>query len=325
MPFPWWHLALGLATVAVVAAICPQRVIRYGCLVVGLATVAFYLVPMAVGTNIVRFDWLVAAPVVAAAADLGRLRLIVVLTAALAWPMADFGVQLADASTPAASQAFYQPLISALHAQAATVGNGADGERVEVVDSTAQWSADYVAPAFPLARGWDRQVDRADNALFYNGTLTAANYHRWLSGLAVGWVALPLHTSYDYASVAEAALIRSHPDYLQLVWQSPNWQLFRVRAAHPLVRGAKVTAVGLTGVSFHASHAGPVELQLRWSRYLALSADNKVVSTCITARGPWTTVWIPRVGTYTVGAKLDLGGAGTASSAAPCSSTGATT
>jgi hypothetical protein len=306
MPYPWWHLVLGVLTVAVVAVICPQRLIRWGCVVVGLATVGFYFVPLAVGTNIVRFDWLVAAPVVVAYAELSRIRLVAVVAAALAWPLADFGVQLAYAGTPAASPAFYQPLISELHTQAATVSQAGDGERVEVVDSASQWSADYVAPSFALARGWDRQVDRADNPLFYNGTLTATSYHHWLSGLAVGWVALPLHTSLDYAAVDEAALIRSQPHYLRLVWQNPNWQLYRVRAAKPLVRGATPTAVGSAGVSFHAAAAGPVQLQLRWSPYLTLAVDKKVIPACIKARGPWTTVWIPHPGTFTVAAHLEI-------------------
>jgi hypothetical protein len=306
MPYPLWHLLLGVLTTVVVAVICPQRLVRWGCLIVGAASIAFYVVPLAVGTNIIRLDWLAAAPVIVACADLSRLRLILVGAVALIWPLADFGVQLADAATPAASQSFYQPLISALRVQATTVGPADNGERVEVVDSASQWSADYVAPTFPLARGWDRQVDRADNPLFYNGSLTATSYHHWLSGLAVGWVALPLHTTLDYAAVDEAALIRSQPQYLRLVWHNPNWQLYRVVAAKPLVQGATATSVGRAGVTFNATTPGPVELQLRWSPYLTLVKDNKVVAGCLTARGPWTTVWLTRPGTYTVAARLDI-------------------
>jgi hypothetical protein len=306
MPYPSWHLGLGVLTVVILAAICPQRLIRWGCVVVGLATVVFYFVPLAVGTNIIRLDWLVAAPVAAAYADLTRLRLAAAVAAALVWPLADFGVQLVEAGAPAASQVFYQPLLSELHAQATTAGHASNGERVEVVDSASQWAADYVAPTFALARGWDRQIDRADNPLFYNGTLNTASYHQWLSGLAVGWVALPLHTSLDYAAVDEAALVRSRPRFLQLVWQNPNWQLYRVRAAHPLIHGATATTVSSAGVTFHATSAGPVQLQLRWSPYLTLEVDQKVVAACITARGPWTTIRIPHPGTYTVAARLEI-------------------
>jgi len=273
---------------------------------VGLATVAFFIVPAAVGTNIVRFDWLVAAPVVVACADLTRARLVIAVLAALAWPMADLGVQLVDAGAPATSQSFYQPLISELRNQTPAAGQAGYGERVEIVDSASHWSADYVAPTFPLARGWDRQIDRADNPLFYNGTLTAATYKAWLSGLAVGWVALPLHTSLDYASVGEAALIRSRPSYLQMVWHNPNWQLFRVRAAHPLLLGATATAIGSAGVTFDAMHAGAVRLQLRWSPYLTLAVNQKVIPACITPRGAWTTVWVPHPGSYTVAARLEI-------------------
>jgi hypothetical protein len=166
MPYPSWHLGLGVLTVVILAAICPQRLIRSGCVVVGLATVAFYFVP---------------------------------------------GVQLVEAGAPAASQGFYQPLLSELHAQATAVGPASNGERVEVVDSASQWAADYVAPTFALARGWDRQIDRS-----------------------------------DCAAVQEAALVRSQPRFLRLVWQNPDWKLYRVRAARPLIQGATATATAVS-------------------------------------------------------------------------------
>jgi hypothetical protein len=304
MPFPWWHMAIVLATAAVVAVVSPQRYVRWGCAFAAIATVIFFVVPGAVGTNIDRLAWLTAAPAAVACADIRRLRLAVVVAALLVWPTVDLGIQLADASTPAASQGFYQPLLTALTDQQGKLGAAGIGERVEVVDPATQWSAAYLAPGFTLARGWDRQLDRSDDALFYDGTLTTVSYRHWLSELAVGWVALPRHSRLDYASVGEARVVRGDPAYLRLVWQNANWQLYRVRNARPLVRGATVSVVNGRGVTFQAARAGAIRLQLRWSPFLTLASPGGGTAGCITARGSWTTVNVSTPGTYTVAAGL---------------------
>ena len=310
MPFPWWHLVLAVSVAAIVATICPQHQIRAGCVIVAAASVVFFAEPAAVGTNMVRIEWLAAAAVAVACADLSRIRLVVMATLLSAWPLADLGVQLADAGNATASPAFYRPLLSALTIQQAQVGTSGIGERVEVVDSASQWSAAYVAPRIAIARGWDRQVDRADNPLFYDGRLTASTYQQWLFSLAVGWVALPTTGALDYASVAEGRLIRRGLGYLRLVWQNPDWRLYRVQQARPLIVGAMVKSVGSAGVTFSAVTAGSVRLQLRWSPYLTLTTDGHSVAGCIASRGPWTTVGIPKPGTYTVAARLSVASAG---------------
>ncbi|HEX5395966.1 MAG TPA: hypothetical protein VFX74_02630, partial [Candidatus Limnocylindria bacterium] len=312
MPYPWWHMLIGEVIVGALALMCPQRVIRAACAVLALAVLAFYITPQAVGTNIIRLEWLAAAPVAVACGDLRRLRVVRHIPLALpvfgllAWPMADFGYQLAVAGEPTTSQTFYQPLIDQLHWRTATAGPAAAGERVEVIQSASQWSAAYVAAEFPLARGWDRQVDRADNPLFYNDSLTPARYHHWLSQLAVGWVALPRRGALDYAAKDEAALVRNHPAYLAQVWHNPDWSLYRVVGARPLVRGATVTAIGSDRLTLQTSKAGAARLQLRWSPYLSLLQDGQVVPTCIKARGPWTTVWLPGPGSYTLAARFSI-------------------
>ena len=56
----------------------------------------------------------------------------------------------------------------------------------------ARRPGDQGAPRFPLARGWERQLDIADNPLFYGGALTGTRYERWLKRLAVRYVAVPI-------------------------------------------------------------------------------------------------------------------------------------
>ena len=43
------------------------------------------------------------------------------------------------------------------------------GVRVEIPFTDTHWEAYRVASEFPLARGWERQLDRDDNGLFYDG------------------------------------------------------------------------------------------------------------------------------------------------------------
>ena len=66
--------------------------------------------------------------------------------------------------------------------------------RVEVVPTGDHWEA-YRLPlaGFPLARGWYRQLDIAQNPLFYEEPLEPEAYRAWLDDMGVRWVLLP-HT-----------------------------------------------------------------------------------------------------------------------------------
>jgi hypothetical protein len=310
MPYPWWHMAIAVVTIGVVAAVCPDRTVRAVCAVVAAATLLFFFVPSPVGTNMMRLCWLGAAPTVAAMGRLRRLPSIVLVAALAIWPAIDLGIQLHRADSPASQAAFYSPLVSAWRQQTGGESPRASGERIEVINPTSQWAAAYVAPLVPIARGWDRPTDRADNSLFYDGTLTAESYHRWLLDSSVGWVALPLQVPLDYASVAEATIVRTHPGYLEPVWSTKQWALYRVIGARSIVRGAKLLRVTSTSLTFSSAAAGNVEVNERWSRYLRLVTPQGVVRTCIAARGAGTLVEVPGPGTYGLEAHFDadLGG-----------------
>ena len=62
-----------------------------------------------------------------------------------------------------------------------------------------------MAPRIPLARGWERQLDRRFGALFYDG-LNAATYRAWLDERAVAYVAVP-DAALDDAGREEARLV----------------------------------------------------------------------------------------------------------------------
>ena len=84
---------------------------------------------------------------------------------------------------PSTHASYYQPLLGFLHAQ------GGGPFRIEIPFTANHWEAAEVAPRYPLARGWERQIDRGDNPLFYDGRLTAARYRAWLRDLGVRLVA----------------------------------------------------------------------------------------------------------------------------------------
>lgn len=312
MGFPLWHLLVGLLILGIVAGVCSSRPIRVGALVVAAACIFFYLDPGAVGTNMVRLIWL-AAPAVMAATASPSIRTIgvgFVTLGALIWPTADLGYELAQASAPSAGSGFYKPLFDQLNARAADAGPAALGERVEVVDPATHWQAAYIASHVSLARGWDRQADREANALFYDGPLTSAGYRRWLSALAVRWVAMPLSVPLDYAARDEAALVRGGLPYLRPVWSNEDWRLYRVVPARPLASGATIVSIDQSGLTFRAPQAGWVTLQMRWSPYLHVSGSP---GACLMRRGAWTSVHVPAPGDYTMFASLDLDAGGNTS------------
>ena len=81
---------------------------------------------------------------------------------------------------------YYEPLLAELERR--TRGRPV---RVEIPPTRNRWEADYVAPRFPLARGWLRQLESDDFDLFTDGNLTAAAYRSWLDDRGVSYVAVP--------------------------------------------------------------------------------------------------------------------------------------
>jgi hypothetical protein len=305
MSYPWWHMVLGLVITVGVVLVCPDRRVRTAGICIALTILGLGVVPGAIGSNVLRLVWLVAAPIVVACAQVRGIKLIAAIVALAVWPAIDLGIQLGKAESPSVHESFYTPLVTALAAQFALAGPDARGQRVEVIDPATHWPAAYVAPTFPLARGWYRQADRANNPLFYDGTFTPARYHAWLSSLAVGWVALPINVRLDEAANQEAAAVSAQPSYLRLVWSNQSWRLYRVVDARPLVVGAEIISADKNTVTFQATAPGTVHLQIRWSPYISLTAA-KTSATCVERDGAWTAVQVDQPGVYTLGTKFSL-------------------
>ncbi len=204
-----------LAAVLVVGALMPreQRVLRVGALLYAAALIGAYALPTAVGGNADRLGALAAGPLAActlasAVPRWRRLALALLAPALLYWqvnaPVTDF---VASESSAAVNASYYSPLLRELRALG--VGNAARPVRIEAVATAAHWEARFLAPHVMLARGWERQLDRYRNALFYESAPapTAQQYAVWLRKQGVSFVALP-DAPLDYSARAEAQLVR---------------------------------------------------------------------------------------------------------------------
>jgi hypothetical protein len=290
-----------LATLLPVLAVCaagllaaPRRAgaLRAGIAVYALAAIGAYLVPSPVGSNIARLGTLLAAPL--AALLWWRRRPLLLAIAAvpllyIGWqaPARDVALLAGDPST---SAGYYQPLLRFLSAQP---GAGERRFRIEIPFTTSHWEADRVATRFPLARGWERQRDVAENPLFYDGRLTAARYERWLHDNAIRFVALP-DASLDDSARREAALIRGGLPYLRPVMRSAHWRVYAVAGATPIVQGAAtLTAMGGDWLAVDARRAGTVTIHVRFTPYWVLVGGSGCVAP---AAGDQTRVTVRHAG-----------------------------
>ncbi len=303
MPFhPTDIIPAGLGSLGVLL-LCSNRTVRAGAALVLAMSLVLLAVPSAVGTNITRITWVAAAALVLAWCRLRAVPAVVLALALAIWPVADLVRQISRAESPSAAAEFYAPLSGALEDAGA---DPASGQRLEIVDSGDHWAVAYLPQAPALARGWDRQADAADNPIFYRpGALTADSYRQWLRQLAVSWVAVP-NVKHDYAAVAEAALIARGLPYLDAVWSSPDWTLYRVADPAPLADGARVNAVDASGVTLSADAAATVRLRVRWTAYLTVETvrGDPARGACLRDDGGWATLSLPRSGTYRVVARV---------------------
>jgi hypothetical protein len=215
---------------------------------------------------------------------------------------------------PAAHAAYYTGLLRYLSA------HNADEGRLEVPLTNSRWEADYLAAKVPLARGWERQIDRGQNDVLYNTHLTASAYHEWLLANAVRWVALP-DVPLDNSEVGEARLLGDHtPRYLQLVWQNEHWKLWQVRDAQPLVRGpATLVDLGVSTIDLSAQRAGVAVVLVRWTRFWHVTAGAACVAP--TPDG-WTQVTILKPGLITIEAQVGLSTLAGGGNGGSCSDSG---
>jgi hypothetical protein len=281
-----WPVLL-IAALALATLPAYEQVLRAGIALYALGTLAAFLIATPVGGNAARLGALIAAPL-ATILYRDRMRLLLLALVPLLyvqWQAAVRDVATA-AGNPSTDAAYYQPLLRFLARQPGPPF------RIEIPFTTTHWEAYEVAPRFPIARGWERQLDERDNALFYDGRLTPARYEAWLHQLAVRFVAVP-DVALDYSAEQEAALIHRGLPYLRPVFTSAHWHVYAVTHATGIVTGVAVLrALGANSVTLVATRAGAALVRVRYSPYWRLSG----APGCVSPSGDFTRVDLTRAG-----------------------------
>jgi hypothetical protein len=297
-PFPFTAYVAIPVFCAACLAVLPrgERALRAAAVLYALAATLAWAVETPVGGTASRLGMLFGGPLLLCAAY-PRLRrpaprVLAVAVAGFAvlaywqWTSAvrDIDKALRD---PAAASHYFEPLRGFL----ATLP---DRRRIEIPFTSSRWENAEVAPLFPLARGWQRQIDTGDNPVFYRGPLNRLTYASWLADNGVRYVALP-SAKPDRSSYAERALIERGLPYLRLRWRSDDWRLYEVllpaRLVIPDGRAAiSLEQLGSDQLLLDVRRPGSALVRVRWTPYWFARGA------CVERAGSWTRVIAPRSG-----------------------------
>ena len=170
--------------------------------------------------------------------------------------------------------------------------------RLEAVPDGTHTSAYALLGHAMLARGYLTQTDNALNGvLMSRAHLNAVTYKIWLDNNAVGYVAIG---KTSLAPNAEYSLVSAgHLPYLQRVWATSSWTLYRVANPTPIVAPpARIHDPDQSNLTIDVPRAGTLPLRLRWSKYLSVSEPPTVEATVTNDGHGWTILTVPRPGRY---------------------------
>jgi hypothetical protein len=290
--------------VVCVLALAPreEQWLRRGAVAYGALCTLFWLVQTPVGANAARLGSMLGGPLLALTlAGRRPLALALVAVPLVYWqwvaPVRDF----VDASgDPSVERSYYEPLLAEL-------GRLVDGPvRIEIPPTHDRWESDYVAPRYPIARGWLRQLESDDISRFTGARLTPAAYRRWLDDRAISYVAVA-DAELDYIAADEVALIDRGLPYLKPIWSSEHWRLYRVRRPAPLVApaGARLTRLGPADFALRVRRPGSYLVRVHYTPYWSVREGAGCVAR---GAGDWTGVEAKRAGPFAVSARLSLAG-----------------
>lgn len=253
-----------LASLAVVV-LCRGLPVRAAAAVYAAGTFIVFELPGPIGSNVERLALLFTGAVLLATSWLPRLLLAVAVAVTAQWtarvPLAD--IQHAHRLSVERSAA--HRLVDALR------GLGPIEGRIEVVPFADHGEAAVVAQAWPLARGWERQVDVVRARPLYSSRLDAAGYRSWLDRADVEYVALGRH-AHDWSARSELRLLRQPPTWLRVVHRDAEWTVWQVSGFHPIVAGGGAAIAVEPDRLVISATTGVVEVGVRWSRWLAVSS-----------------------------------------------------
>jgi hypothetical protein len=280
-PFSPLSLAAVLAVCSLGLAVAVQseqtRTLGAFFLLWGFVSLAGFLFPSPFGDNLTRLRALVF-PLVLLAAMVVRFRPRWLALGAVAFALfynlapdvSALPKRAADAST--AQERFWTPALEFLRA------HSTPDYRVEVVPTFGHWEAWWVPRAgFPLARGWYRQIDLAENPELYREPLSPVAYRRWLQRMGVRYVLVPAARLGPMGASHEADLLRSGRAGLVSVFRRSNWEIFELPAAVPILTGsgpAGLTRLGHDSVTGWTRKTGAHLLRIRYTPYWHVAAGD---------------------------------------------------
>jgi hypothetical protein len=279
-----------------------SRTLRAGLALYAVLLLASEALSTPMGGNAVRLGALFAGPLAALALWPERRRALALLALPLLYwmvssPADDIYRAHSDASVHAS---YYDGLVRFLSAEKRAQGPF----RIEIPFTDNHWESARVTPTVPLARGWERQLDRKVNPLFYaDAPLTPQRYRAWLDENAVRYVALA-DAPVDYSAADEAKLVRDgDAPYLHEVWHDAHWRVFAVDRPHALADGgARVTAIDADRVDLTAPRTATVHLRVRYSPYWHITRG----AGCVVKDGDWTALQLKRSGPVRISAGFAL-------------------
>ena len=286
-----------LVTIAVFLALPPEeRLLRCGVAAYAAALAAAFLIQSPMGGNATRMGSLLLGPVLAFGLwRRQRFALVLLVPVLIYWQWSPVVRDLEEVNAqPSVSAGYYAPLIDFLRGRPHR-----DSQRVEVLPEAHHWESAYVPNGIYIARGWERQLDRKLNPLFYQSTpLTGPQYRSWLDDLGVGYVAVP-NAPLDYAALGEKRLIkRGPPRYLERVFHSQDWTVYAVRHPSPLAIGGKMIKLTPQGFVVDAAEPGTVLVRVHWTPYWSIDRGSGCVEE---APGGYTMIDVATPGRFRVG------------------------
>lgn len=269
-PFPIGGLVNALVVAALIAAVGWRfPTVRWACAGYGALCLLVAVVNTPVGGNAARLSALVAPAIILLSPPPRRWLTPVLLAPlfVLQWSPVSLAIDTDSRQTDAD---FYRPLIDVLDALPHPM-------RAEVVPLVTHAEASMVGRHTPLARGWNRQLDRYYNPIFYGDPLDPAEYFTWLVDNGVSVVAIA-DAELDFAGDAEATLLEDPPEYLELVFADEVWRVFAV-VPHPSLagEGGTVTDLDVSTFTVDVSSPGEVEVKVRYSPWFRVTAGDACV------------------------------------------------
>ena len=239
-----------------------------------LIATAALLVDTPLGGNSVRLGATLAAPLAAILLVRGEapfrpasLALTLVVLLPLLWWQWTATVRdvAAVSGEPAVEEAYFEPLLGALEAEAEPF------EPVRVSPTRDRWEAAYVAGERPITGGWLRQLEAEDIDFLDGGPIDPDTYRTWLADRGIGLVAVS-DAEPDRLAENERELFDSGAFDDELVAEAGAWDLYRFgKGSYVLEGDGELTALAPDSFSVELGAGSDVLLGLAYSPYFEVT------------------------------------------------------